>query len=267
MRMTRRLTLVAGFVAVTFGSIHALSAAETLKVGSYPANPPWQFKNEAGEFEGFEVDIVREIAERLGRDIDIQGLDFKALFAATASKRVDMVISSLTITPDRLENQSFTQPYFEGGLGVAVRTDSDITSLADLKGKKVGSIATSTPEAWLQEHKDEVGYASYSSFDSTSNMLTALASGRIDAAVNDVVGLRYTFTKMDGLRVADEIVTGEKFAIMMPKDSELLTQVNDIISDMKTDGTMARLYMKWFGVEPAEGSFTVTPLPVPTLAD
>jgi polar amino acid transport system substrate-binding protein len=259
------LTLAAGALLVA-GAVSAF--AETpLRVGSYPANPPWEFKNEAGTFEGFEVDIVNEIAKRMGTTAEIEGLDFKALFVASASGRVDMVISSLTITNERLESQSFTQPYFLGALGVAVKEGSGIHGVADFKGKTVGSVATSFPENWLKERAAELGYKGYKSYDTTSNMLTDLLNGRVDAVVNDIVGLRYAFTQMPGLAVAEEIVTGEKFAMMMPKGSDKLEQVNSIISEMKTDGTMAAIYEKWFGVAAAADSLTLTPLPVPASAD
>lgn len=264
--MTRRLTfgLAAGLALSV--ALPAL-AQDAIKVGSYPANPPWETKTESGTFEGFEVDIVNEIAKRMGTTAQIDGMDFKALFVASASGRVDMVISSLTITDERLESQSFTQPYFEGALGVGVKDGSDITSVEGLKGKNVGSVATSFPENWLKEHAAEIGYADYKSYDTTSNMLTDLQNGRIDAAVNDVVGLRYAFTQIAGLKVGAEVVTGEKFAIMMPKNSDKLEAANQALSDMKTDGTMAKIYEKWMGVAPAEGSYTVTPMPVPTSAN
>jgi len=266
MNITRRAVVALSAATLAMGSISAL-AKTVLRVGAYPANPPWQFKDADGRFEGFEVDIVNEIAKRMGATADIQGMDFKALFVASASKRVDMVISSLTITDERLESQSFTQPYFEGALGLGVRSGSDITGVGDLKGKTVGSIATSFPENWLKEREAELGYATYNSYDTTANLLTDLRNGRIDAAVNDIVGLRYAFTQMEGLEVAEEIVTGEKFAMMMPKGSDKLEQVNTIISDMKTDGTMNTFYEKWFGVSAAPDSLTLTPLPVPTSAD
>ena len=251
MSITRRYLFgMAATAALALGAV-AAHAADPLKVAAYPANPPWQNKTESGDFEGFEVDIVNEIAARMGTTADIQGMDFKALFVASASGRVDMVISSLTITDERLESQSFTQPYFTGALGIGVKEGSDIDSPEDLKGKNVGSIATSFPENWLKEREAELGMASYKSYDTTANMLTDLRNGRIDAAVNDIVGLRYAFTQMDGLTVGAEIVTGEKFAMMMPKGSDKLEAVNAIISEMKTDGTMAKIHEKWFGVAPA----------------
>lgn len=239
-------------------------AQDVLRVGAYPANPPWEFKNEAGTFEGFEVDVVNEIATRLGTSTEISGLDFRALFVAAASRRVDMVISSLTITPERLQSQSFTQPYVAGALGIATKEGAGIASAEDLKGRSVGSVATSFPETWIKQHEAELQLGSYSSYDSTANMLTDLRSGRIEAAVNDVVGLRHAMTQIPGITVAAEVPTDERFAIMMPKDSDLLAAVNDAISAMKTDGTMARLHEKWFGTAPAEGSLTLTPLPIPT---
>lgn len=269
MKTGTRLMLGLATAAVTALSGVAAFATETLKIGSYPANPPWEYKNEAGEFEGFEVDIINEIASRIDATAEFSGLDFRALFVATASRRVDAVISSLTITNERLQAQSFTQPYFSGALGVGTKDGAGIARIEDLKGKRVGSIATSFPENWLKEREGELGYASYASYDSTANMLTDLRSGRIDAAVNDIVSLRYAFTQpqMSGLTVAAEIPTGDKFAIMMPKDSEKLEAFNDALSEIKTDGTMARLYEKWFGVAPAADSLTLTPLPIPTSGD
>lgn len=239
-------------------------AQEVLRVGSYPANPPWENLTENGDFVGLEVDIVNEVAGRIGRTTEIEGYDFRALFVATASNRVDIVISSLTITDERLESQSFTQPYVEGALGIGVRSGSEIDSLEDLRGMRIGTIATSFPEAWVNERAEELGFASNNSYDTTANMLTDLLAGRVDAVVNDVVGLRYAFGQMSGLEVTHEIVTGERFAMMMPKDSPLLQDVNDAISAMKEDGTMAALYERWLGAAPAEGSLTVTPLPIPT---
>ena len=269
--MKSKKNLLAGLAIAAFATMTgaAAMAQDVLKIGSYPANPPWEYKNEAGEFEGFEVDIINEIASRLGMTTEINGLDFRALFVATASRRVDAVISSLTITNERLEAQSFTQPYFSGALGVGTKTDAGIADLSGLEGKRVGSIATSFPENWLKEREGELGYTSYSSYDSTANMLTDLRNGRIDAAVNDIVSLRYAFAQpqLKGLQVSVEIPTGDKFAIMMPKGSERLEAFNDAISAMKEDGTMAALYEKWLGVAPEEGSLTVTPLPVPTSAD
>lgn len=267
MTLTRRLALAlgAGLLAI---SATATLAQEALRVGAYPANPPWQNQTGDGTFEGFEVDIVNEIATRMGREVEIQPYDFRALFVATTSGRADLVISSLTITDERLAEQSFTQPYVSGALGIGMPAGAGYDSLDDLAGKTVGAIATSFGEAYMKEREAEIGYGELRGYDTLANMLADLQNGRIDAVINDEVGLRYAFNQqMEGLEVGGVIETGELFAIMMPKDSPLLEEVNQHISDMKSDGTMAALYEKWFGVAPAADSVTVTPGPVPTSAE
>ncbi|MVO17785.1 amino acid ABC transporter substrate-binding protein [Parasedimentitalea maritima] len=267
MKFTRRATLAFTSISLMLIGTTFATAQETLNIAAYPANPPWQFKDEAGDFKGFEVDVVTEVASRLDRNVDIKGYDFQALFVAAASGRADMVISSLTITDARLETQSFLQPYVEGAMAVGVRSGSAIGKLDDLAGKNVGSIATSAPEIWLKEREAELGYANYNSYTSVANMLADLRNGRVDAVVNDVVGLRYAFAQTEGLEVAHEIVTGEKFAIMMPKDSPLVEPANAILTEMKNDGTMSTIYEKWFGAKPAANSLTLQPLPVPTSSE
>ncbi|MCL4675947.1 MAG: transporter substrate-binding domain-containing protein, partial [Pararhodobacter sp.] len=104
-----RRTLIGAVTGLALGlAALPVMAQDVLRVGSYPANPPWENRNADGAFEGFEVDIVTEIARRIGRTAEIEGYDFRALFVATASGRVDIVISSLTITDERLGSQSFT---------------------------------------------------------------------------------------------------------------------------------------------------------------
>jgi polar amino acid transport system substrate-binding protein len=269
MLVPRRLALRAmGGLAAALVALAstAASAQDALRVAAYPSNPPWQNQTEAGGFEGFEVDIVNEIAARMGREVEFAPTDFRALFVATASGRADMAISSITITDERLASQSFTQAYVRGGLGIGVQRGRRIASLEDLQGKTVGAIATSFGEGYITERSEALGIGELRSYDTLANMLSDLANGRLDAVINDVVGIQYAFTQMEGLTVAAEIDTGELFAIMMTKDSPLLAEVNGHLSDMKSDGTMARLYETWFGVAPAEGSVTVTPGPVPTSA-
>ena len=119
MSFTRRnLLLLAAAVGIAAGPATAY-AADVLNVGAYPTNPPFEYKNESGTFEGFEVDIVNEAAKRAGMTTEIADLGFQALFAATTSKRIDVAISSITITPERLKSQSFTQPYYDSDMGIA----------------------------------------------------------------------------------------------------------------------------------------------------
>ena len=130
-------------VAVFALGFAASASADTLTVGAYPANPPWEVKQEDGSFTGFEVDIVRAVAEKLGDEVEFQDLGFQALFAAVTSGRIDMAISSITITDERLQNQDFSQGYYDADLAMGMSEKSDVATLADLKGKAVGVLSGS----------------------------------------------------------------------------------------------------------------------------
>ncbi len=250
------------FAAVAALGLSAPAIAQTLEVGAYPSNPPWEFKNEQSEFEGFEVDLVREIATRMGREINIQDLGFQALFAATSSGRIDLAISTITITAERLANQSFTQPYFDSDLGLVTSQD-DVNKLEDLSGKAVGALASSTGETWIGAHTEEYGFGEYRSYTTQQNLLLDVANGRIAAAMGDILGFEFAAAQMPQIRVATRIPTGEQFAIMMPKGSPLLAEVNDAITAIKEDGTMAEIYTRWLEAEPVEGTSSVTVMPIP----
>jgi polar amino acid transport system substrate-binding protein len=239
------------------------AAAETWMVGAYPANPPWENKKEDGSFEGFEVDLVNEIAKRAGAEVEIQDLGFQALFAATSSGRIDMAISTITITNDRLQNQSFTQGYYDSDLALISRKDSDVTGLDSMKGQPIGAISTSTGEAWIQAHQEEYGFGEYKGYNTQQDLLLDTQAGRVAGAVGDIAGFQFAFQKMPAMHVVERIGTGDRFAIMMQKGSPLLEKVNDAITEIKKDGTMAALHKKWLGAEADPNTATVMVLDIP----
>ncbi|WP_274627034.1 ABC transporter substrate-binding protein [Arvimicrobium flavum] len=261
MNFTRRNLLV--LAAVIGMAAGPAVAQEALNVGSYPNNPPFEFKAESGNFEGFEVDMVTEAAKRLGMTVNIQGLDFQPLFAATSSGRIDVAISSITITKERLGSQSFTQPYYDSDMGVAAKVDGSVKTLADLKGKIVGVLSGSTGEKWSKENQAAQGFAEIKGYNTQQDVLLDLNAGRVDGVVSDIPGMQYAFTKMQGLAVVDRIKTGEQYGLMMTKDHPLLGKINDALTEMKKDGTTQTIHKKWFGADAPEGSSTVTEAPLP----
>lgn len=238
-------------------------AAEALRVGAYPANPPWEFKNEQSTFEGFEVDLVTDVARRLGRDLEISDMGFQALFAATSSGRIDIAISTISITDERLQSQSFTQGYYDADLGLVTAENGGVTGLADMKGKVVGTLAASTGEAWIKANMDKVGFAEVKTYPDQNGLLLDVLAGRVAGGINDELGFQTQAGKMKGLTVVETIPTGDRYGLMMAKGSALLEPVNDAITAMKTDGTLTKIYEKWLGAAPRKGSSTVTVLDIP----
>ena len=263
MSLTRRsllaLTAAIGMSSAAFTAF----AADVLNVGSYPNNPPFEYKTTSGSFEGFEVDIVNEAAKRIGMTTSITDYDFQPLFAATSSGRIDVAISSITITPERLKSQSFTQPYYDSDMGIATKEDSPLKSLEDLKGKTIGVLSGSTGEKWAKENKDKYGFADIKGYNSQQEVMLDLTAGRVDGVISDVPGMQYLFLKMKGLVVKDHIKTGEQYGLMMTKDHKLLQKLSDAIGEMKKDGTMAAIHKKWFGSDAPAGSSTVTEAAIP----
>ncbi|MDP2086644.1 MAG: ABC transporter substrate-binding protein [Gemmobacter sp.] len=249
-------------LALAVGLIAGAAQAEKLVVGAYPANPPWEFKNEQSQFEGFEVDMVNEIAARMGREVEISDLGFQALFAATASGRIDLAISTISITNERLQSQSFTQGYYDADLSL-ISTTGGVKSLADMKGQPIGAIASSTGDAWIQANTAAYGFGELRTYPDQQGLLLDVKAGRIAGAIGDVTGFIFAIKQMPDLAIAEVIPTGDRYGIMLTKGSPLLEQVNAAITAMKADGTMATIYERWLGEPPRAGSSTVTELPIP----
>jgi len=250
-------------LAVAFGVVAGAAGAQTLTVGAYPANPPWEFKNEDSTFEGFEVDMVTEIAERMGMELEISDLGFQALFAATSSGRIDLAISTISVTPERLESQAFTQPYYDADLSL-LSVNAEIDGLSAMDGLVVGAIASSTGAAWVDANMDEYGFSELRTYPDQQGLLLDVRNGRLSGAVGDVTGFRFAAQTMTDLNIVEVITTGDKIAMMLPQGSEMLEPVNAAITAMKEDGTMAEIYERWLGEAPAEGSSAITVMDVPT---
>ncbi|PZO73103.1 MAG: amino acid ABC transporter substrate-binding protein [Mesorhizobium amorphae] len=253
------LAAAIGMAAVPFTA----SAQDVLRVGAYPTNPPFEFKNASGTFEGFEVDIVTEAAKRAGLKPEIADYGFQALFSALSSGRIDVAISSITITPERLQSLSFTQPYYDSDMGVAAKVDSDVKGLAGLKGQVVGVLSGSTGDTWAKANQEAQGITEIKGYNTQQEMLLDLNAGRVGAVVSDIPGMEYSFTRMKGLEVKERIQTGEQYGLMLAKDSAHLEKLNAALSEMKKDGALGEIHKKWFGTEAPAGSSTVTEAPLP----
>ena len=257
---TRRTALLGLGAAAVPGLARA---ADPIQLGSYPSNPPFEFKDDAGKFQGFEIELVNAIAAKLNRPVEITDLGFQALFAATASRRVDLAVSSITVTPARLQNQDFTQPYLDTNLALIAGPASRVKTLEDVKGATLGAIASSTGEAWLKANSEKYGVADSKSYDTAANMFLDTSNGRVDGSVNDLAGSLYAFRTLKGMRVIANISGINSIAIMLPKNSPLTAPVNEVLDGLKTDGTVGKLYAKWFGVDAPADSSTMKVMPLP----
>ncbi|MDX1480944.1 MAG: ABC transporter substrate-binding protein, partial [Woeseiaceae bacterium] len=136
------MKFLTGFFAAL--SLAASASAATITVGANIGNVPWEFADGTGQFVGFEIDLAREIARRLGHEVEIVNIPFNGLFSAVQSGRIDVALSSMTITDKRLRSVSFAQPYYDSAQSLTVHAASDATGLDDMRGAVIGVDTSST---------------------------------------------------------------------------------------------------------------------------
>ena len=224
--------------------------AAAIVVGLDDNFPPMGFKDEKNELVGFDIDLAKEAAKRIGREVTFKPIDWSAKEAELSGKRVDVLWNGLTITEERKANILFTKPYLENRQIVVVTEKSDIKAKADLAGKIVGVQDGSSAVEAVQ--KDEAAAKSIKELKKFGDNVTALmdlSAGRLDAlVVDEVVGRYYTSKKPGEYRVLDENFGTEDYGVGTRKDdTELMAKIEKAMDDMKADGSAATISTKWFG--------------------
>ena len=222
---------------------------EKLVIGIDDAFPPMGFRDENNEIVGFDIDLAKAVAEKMGVEVVFQPIDWSTKEAELNSGRIDLIWNGYTITPEREEKVLFTKPYLANAQVIAVLIDSEIQSLDDLNGKNIGIQAQSSAlDAFnASAIKDIVG--SVTEFKDNVLALTDLKAGRIDAVVIDEVVINYLMTQEEGTyRVLDETLAPEKYGVGVKKgNEELLNKLQTALDEVIADGTAADISKKWFG--------------------
>jgi polar amino acid transport system substrate-binding protein len=237
--------------------------AADLKVGANIGNVPWEFQDASGNFVGFEIDLVNEVAKRLGRTVEVVNIPFQGLFAAVQSGQIDAAVSSITITPKRLASVSFAQPYYDSDQSLTVTAASGIKGLEDMKGKTVAVDTGSTGDIWATAHQAEYGFGEIRRFEGLAPAMLDLQAGRIDGYISDIPALLYYTKDKPAFAVVERIPTGEKYSIMFAKDAPLAGEVNAILGELKREGFIAALHETWFGAKADAATTTVQPADMP----
>ena len=226
---------------------------ETLVMGLDDTFAPMGFKDESGEIVGFDVELAKEVAERLDVEITFQPIDWAMKETELASGNIDMIWNGYAITPERAEKVLLSEPYIVDAQSIIVLKDSAIETKADLAGKIVATQQKTTAiDAIIA---DETGIAAefdggtpilYPTFNDVFN---DLESGRSDAIVVDEVLGRYTM-KLKGeekFAVLTDNFGDEEYGVGLRKEDVALKEAIDAtMNDMREDGTYDEIYAKWF---------------------
>ena len=226
-------------------------SAKQLTVATEPAFPPFEVQAGNGELEGFDIDVINAIGKAANFNVQFQSLPFDGIIPALQSKTVDAAISSITITPERLNTISFSQPYFKAGLAIAVRSNNtDITNFDSLKNKKIAVQIGTTGAKKAQS----IPGVQIRTFDSAPLALQELFNGNVDAVINDAPVTLYALKtgNLQGIKVVSQLLTEEYYGIATAKNSPNLKAINQGLTSILNNGTYAQIYQKWFNTQPPQ---------------
>ena len=227
-----------------------------MKVGVMGTYQPYNFLNKNKEMDGFDVDIAKEVAKRLGVKVEFVAQEFSGMIAGLKAEKFDMVISQMTITDERKKQMDFSDPYITNNVKIIVQEGNDtITKLEDFKGKNIGVALGTNDETYLRTKVlPEVGEFNIMTYDDVITTLKDLDVGRIDATINNMYALKPVVEKQGfKIKAVGDPIKSDKAGIATRKgNEELILELNRILSEMKADGTRAEIHKKWFGEEPQE---------------
>ena len=244
-----------------------------LTVSTDPAYPPQsELNKDTGEYEGFDIAVATEIADRLGVDIAWEAPAWETIISGSWNGRWDISVGSMTITPERTEVLHFTPPYYFTPASYAVHEDNTtITDVSGLNGKKIGACGGCTYDLYLQDKlniaEDESGEPvkietmitdpEIKTYDTDSTAIQDLALGdgrRLDAVVSALPTLEAAIEAGSPIKVVPPDLYYEPLSVAVDKSSQLdptslVERISEIIDEMHDDGTMVRLSEEWYGTD------------------
>jgi cystine transport system substrate-binding protein len=242
--------------AQSSNELEQIKSAGTMKVGMMGTYRPYNFLNDNKEMDGFDADIAREVAKRLGVEVEFVSQEFSGLTPSLQSKKIDAIISQMTITDERKQALDFSEGYITNQVKIIVKNDNnDITKLEDFKGKTIGVGLGTNDETYLRnEVLPKVGDFTIKTYDDVITSLKDLDAGRIDATINNLYALK-PIIDSNGFKIkaVGEPIKSDQAGIAVRKNNpELVAALNEALQGMKDDGTYNTIFKKWFGEEPAQ---------------
>ncbi|MRW85880.1 transporter substrate-binding domain-containing protein [Pseudoduganella sp. FT26W] len=226
-----------------------VKARGTLKVALEGTYPPFNYKEKNGELAGYDVDVAKLLGSRLGLKVEFVSSEWASILAGLASNKYDVIVSQVGINPKREQAFDFSTPYIYSMPQLIVRNNETAVykSLADLKGKKLGVGQGSVYE---QQAKAVPGIE-IRSYAAAPETMSDLASGRIDAALNDSLMSAYLLkiSKLP-IKAGAQVGAVERMGIPFKKGNpEFKQALNKALADAAADGSLKAISLKWFGTD------------------
>lgn len=258
------LLLLASGSLMAGETLDRIMSNNTLTMSSDPEYPPQSFLNDNNEMDGFDVDVGKEIAKRMGVDLNIVTPGWEVITAGKWSGRWDMSVGSMTPTEKRSKVLNFPAVYYYTPAAFAVHSDSSASSLADLNGKIIGTCGGCTYDAYLNKNLtiDAEGVPSFEyqvtageikTYETDTNAFDDLRIGdgvRLDAVFSALPTIQEAVKNGYPMKVVGDPAFYEPLAVATDKgDPEFDAKIAEIVQSMHDDGTLTELSMKWYGVD------------------
>jgi ABC-type amino acid transport substrate-binding protein len=228
---------------------------KTVLIGSDTGYPPFEFQSDDGtDFQGFDVDLMNAIGEKLNVEFQFKTYDFDGIIAGLAAgTEFDMVVSALTIKPSRYEEVDFGLPYYMDKLGLAASNDSTISSLDDVgEGTRVAVQTGSSAQIWAENNLDD-GVKFVTNAD-TATLFQALQAGDADVLIQDLSSIEeFVADPVRDAKLIAEINAGQFFGMAFQRNDKgaaMKADIDNALLQVVANGTYAQIFKKWFGVEP-----------------
>lgn len=207
--------------------------------------PPYEY-HEGDEIVGIDADIAAAIADELGMTLEIEDMAFDSIITAVSGGKADMGLAGMTVNPDRQKNVNFSDTYATATQVIIVKEDSEITNPDDLAGKKIGVQLGTTGDIYAEDIED----AEVERYNKGMEAVQALLQDKIDAVVIDGEPAKVFVSENEGLKVLDEPLTEEEYAIAIAKDNdELLEKVNTALASLKDSGKLDEIVEKYISAD------------------
>lgn len=207
--------------------------------------PPYEY-HEGDEIVGIDAEIAAAVADELGMTLEIEDMAFDSIITAVSGGKADMGLAGMTVNPDRQKNVNFSETYATAAQVIIVKEDSEITGPDDLTGKKIGVQLGTTGDIYAEDIED----AEIERYNKGMEAVQALQQDKIDAVVIDGEPAKVFVEENEGLKVLDEPLTEEEYAIAIAKDNdELLEKVNTALAALKESGKLDEIVSKYISAD------------------
>lgn len=228
------------------GRIEEIKARGYVRIGVSLGGEPVGFRNASNEPVGYDVDVARQLAAKLGVPVRFSDVSSDARISMLRSKQLDLVVANVSITPQRARVVDFSIPYNRAGLRVIAQKSAQVRTLADLNGKRVVVGRGTTADAFLKQSAPRAQFVYTDNFAPDGVLL--LQQKRVDAGIEDSSLLDYLASRNKQLETLPTLYSNAPIGIAIAKgDPQLLEFLNVFVADYIKSGAYAANYKKWWG--------------------